>query len=132
MSKLEGSLIAALGRWGLAGARNEHTGVWVGDTKVAALGVHILRGLTAHGCALNCDVDLAWFSHIVPCGIADKGVASISSLRSAVDPATTISDAAPVVTAELAAILTMVPAEPVHVRGADALLASLGLAERPL
>ena len=43
-------------------------------------GVHGRRYITTHGLALNCDVDLKWFTHVVPCGIPDKGVTSLSSI----------------------------------------------------
>lgn len=65
--------------WGIEAGRCEHTGVWVGESKIAALGVQISRGLTSHGFALNCNTDLNWYSHIVPCGILDKGVTSIKA-----------------------------------------------------
>ena len=62
------------------------TGVWVGNDKIAAIGVRVSRPggasgawVTTHGLALNVDVDLAWFERIVPCGIADRGVTSILS-----------------------------------------------------
>ena len=57
-----------------------YTGVWVDNMKVAALGVHCKRHITYHGLALNFDVDLAWFEHIVPCGITDRKVTSLSAL----------------------------------------------------
>ena len=63
------------------------TGVWVGNDKIAAIGVRVSRPggagaawVTTHGLALNVDVDLAWFERIVPCGIADRGVTSIERL----------------------------------------------------
>jgi len=63
------------------------TGVWVGNEKIAAIGVRVGRPLgregtwvTSHGLALNVDVDLAWFDRIVPCGISDRGVTSIAQL----------------------------------------------------
>ena len=49
------------------------------DRKVAAIGARVSRGVTMHGFALNCDCDLAWFDKIVPCGIRDAGVTSLSA-----------------------------------------------------
>ena len=57
-----------------------YTGVWIGDSKVCAIGVHFKRFITYHGIAVNCNVDLNYFSHIVPCGITDKSVGSLTSL----------------------------------------------------
>lgn len=57
-----------------------YTGVWSNDQKIAALGVHCKRYVTYHGLALNCNVDLSWFDRIVPCGIQDKAVTSLSRL----------------------------------------------------
>ncbi len=57
------------------------TGVWAGDRKVCAIGVRIMRGrVTLHGFALNCTTDLSWYRAIVPCGLDDRGVASLSGL----------------------------------------------------
>jgi lipoyl(octanoyl) transferase len=49
------------------------------DRKVAAIGARVSRGVTMHGFALNCDCDLSWFDRIVPCGIRDAGVTSLSA-----------------------------------------------------
>ena len=57
------------------------TGVWVENKKICAIGVKITRWVTMHGFALNVSTDLNYFSHIIPCGISDKGVTSISELK---------------------------------------------------
>ena len=64
--------------WGLETTCSPHTGVWVNDAKICAIGVQVSRGVSHHGFALNCDTDLSWFGHIVPCGIGDKAVTSLS------------------------------------------------------
>jgi lipoyl(octanoyl) transferase len=56
-----------------------NTGIWVGDNKIAALGIKIQRHVTSHGFALNCNTDLKWFDEIVPCGLFDMGVTSLSN-----------------------------------------------------
>ena len=57
-----------------------YTGVWVGGEKLAAIGVKVGRGVAYHGFALNVCPDLAYFGHIVPCGIRDRGVTSLERL----------------------------------------------------
>lgn len=57
----------------------EYPGVWIEENrKIAAIGIRELRSVTMHGIALNCNTDMKWYDHIVPCGIKGKGVTSIS------------------------------------------------------
>ncbi|HEY1250057.1 MAG TPA: lipoyl(octanoyl) transferase LipB [Thermoanaerobaculia bacterium] len=79
---LEEVLIRTLADFGVAGARSDRrervTSVWVGNAKIAAIGIHVARWVTTHGFALNVtDEPLARFAGIVPCGITDGGVTSI-------------------------------------------------------
>jgi lipoyl(octanoyl) transferase len=77
--RLEAVLIETLGHFGLPGRRLAgRPGVWVGDAKIAALGVRVQGGVSTHGFALNAETDLAWFDAIVPCGINDAGVTSMA------------------------------------------------------
>ena len=76
---LEQTLIEALARFGVAARRvPKRPGVWVGEAKIAAIGVRVSRGITSHGFALNVDPDLRYFSHIVPCGLAGVPITSIA------------------------------------------------------
>ncbi len=77
---LEEILIRALRAFDLEGRREEGlTGVWVGEQKIAAVGVRISSGwITSHGFALNVATDLSYFDTIVPCGLHDREVTSIS------------------------------------------------------
>ena len=95
---VEQVIIDALADLGLPGAGrlDRFPGVWIDPTgdrprKIAAIGVRLTRGRSMHGFALNIDPDLTYFDHIVPCGIADKGVTSLAAegidvtMREAVD-----------------------------------------------
>jgi lipoyl(octanoyl) transferase len=84
---VEEALIRTCADFGLVTARVAgRSGVWVTggqpaeqDRKVGAIGIRVARGVTMHGFALNCDNDLSWFDRIVPCGIPDAAVTSISA-----------------------------------------------------
>ena len=79
LRNLEGCLIDVLADFGIAAARLEgFTGVWLGDRKIAAIGVKVSQGVTTHGFALNVSTDLSLFMHILACGIPDKGVTSMA------------------------------------------------------
>jgi lipoyl(octanoyl) transferase len=88
--RLEEALIEVCAGFGLTTGRVEgRSGVWVAadapgtgfrpERKIAAIGVRVARGVTMHGFALNCDPDLGAFGSIVPCGIPDAGVTSLSA-----------------------------------------------------
>jgi lipoyl(octanoyl) transferase len=88
--RLEDALIEVCAGFGLATGRVEgRSGVWVAadgpggaarpERKVAAIGVRVARGVTMHGFALNCDPDMTAFSNMIPCGIPDAGVTSLSA-----------------------------------------------------
>lgn len=79
---LEAVLIRTVAAFGITATRSPgFSGVWVGDTKLAAIGVRVSAGrVTSHGFALNVAPDLADFAGIVPCGIRDRGVCSLASL----------------------------------------------------
>jgi len=83
--RIEGMLIEACAQLGVTAVQVKgRSGVWVPadekgpDRKVAAIGIRVSEGVTMHGFALNCDNDLAWFDRIVPCGITDAEVTTLS------------------------------------------------------
>lgn len=79
---MEASLIDALADEGVAARRREgraYTGVWVEDRKIASIGVHLARGVTTHGFALNVDNDLAPFGWAVACGLPDVAMTSVAA-----------------------------------------------------
>lgn len=83
VTALETSLVALLAEYGVsAHARPDAPGVYVGDAKIASLGLRIRRGCSFHGLALNVDVDLEPFSRINPCGYAGLAMTRLSDLAS--------------------------------------------------
>lgn len=78
---VEETLIGALAEFGIEGRRAPGwTGVWVGDAKVAAIGIRVSRWIAHHGFALNVATDLSYFDFIVPCGIQGKRVTSMEEI----------------------------------------------------
>ncbi|KAB1906805.1 lipoyl(octanoyl) transferase LipB [Micromonospora sp. AMSO1212t] len=84
--RTEQLLIDVCAEFGLAAGRVEgRSGVWVPEDdrgpacKVAAIGIRVARGVTLHGFSINCDCDLGFFDRIVPCGIRDAGVTSLTA-----------------------------------------------------
>jgi lipoyl(octanoyl) transferase len=100
--RLEGLLIDVCARLGLpaAGRVEGRSGVWLPadargpERKIAAIGIRVAQGVTMHGFAINCDPDLGAFGRIVPCGIADAGV---TSLTAELDRDVTVAEVLPLV-----------------------------------
>jgi lipoyl(octanoyl) transferase len=110
---VEEALIRACAEFGVRTERVDgRSGVWFcgsgggPDRKVGAIGIRVSRGVTMHGFALNCDCDLSWFDRIVPCGISD---ATVTSLSAESGRHVTVADAAEVVERHLAAVLGAAP-----------------------
>jgi lipoyl(octanoyl) transferase len=109
--RLEQVLMAVCAELGLATTQVEgRSGVWVPaddrgpDRKVAAIGIRVARGVTMHGFSLNADCDLGWADAIVPCGIPDAGV---TSLTRELGRTVTVADTLPVVEAHLPALVAV-------------------------
>jgi lipoyl(octanoyl) transferase len=80
VTKLEEVLIRTVAEYGITASRADgKRGIWVGDNKIAAIGVRIARWVTSHGFALNVNTNLDHFQLIMPCGIAGRGVTSIAN-----------------------------------------------------
>ena len=98
---LEQVIIDTLQHYGIAGTRDEiNTGVWVGQDKIAAVGIAASRWITHHGFALNVDPQLSYFDteFILPCGIEGRGVTSMAEiLRGQDQPVPSLNDVAEVV-----------------------------------
>jgi lipoyl(octanoyl) transferase len=87
---MERAIVAALGETGIEARSREaegkdYTGVWTGDRKIASIGVHVSRGVSAHGFAVNVTNDLAPFSWVVACGLPSVQMTSVAQEGSADD-----------------------------------------------
>ena len=79
LRQIEESLIRALATVGIEAGRNTpHTGVWTGGRKIASIGIHVKQWVTWHGFALNVTTDLTYFDLIVPCGIPNVQMTSVT------------------------------------------------------
>jgi lipoyl(octanoyl) transferase len=83
LRKMEAAIVAALAEYGIqarsrCGEGIEYTGVWVEDRKIASIGVHVSRGVSTHGFAVNVTNDLEPFSWIVPCGLSGVSMTSVA------------------------------------------------------
>ena len=116
--RVEEALIQACTELGVTTARVPgRSGVWLRadpvnarlERKVAALGIRVSRGVTMHGFAINCDVDLGWYDRFVPCGIADAGVTTLSE---ELGRTITVSEVLPVVERHLRSYLAWTPYTP--------------------
>ncbi len=86
VSGIENSIIALLARYGVnAAARPDAPGVYIGDNKIASLGLRVRRGCSYHGLALNVDMDLEPFGRINPCGLTGIEVIDMASMISDVE-----------------------------------------------
>ena len=111
--RLEEALIAVCRELGVPTARVPgRSGVWLEATatrperKIAAIGIRVSRGVTMHGFALNCDVDLSWYDRFVPCGISDAGVTTLSA---ELGRDVTVAEVLPLVEQHLADLLAWAP-----------------------
>ncbi len=101
---LERVIVSTLAELGIhATSEDRPTGVWVSDSKIAAIGVRVSHGVTMHGFALNVDPDLSYFDHIVPCGMPGASVTSIAEHGVGLD----VSDVGNVLTSHFANVLSL-------------------------
>jgi lipoyl(octanoyl) transferase len=113
--RLEEAMIRCCAALGVAAARVPgRSGVWLKEDargperKIGAIGLRVSKGVTMHGIALNCDVDLSWYDRFVPCGISDAGVTTLS-VETGRD--VTVAEVLPVLRRELVAYLAWQPYE---------------------
>ncbi|TIC85587.1 lipoyl(octanoyl) transferase LipB [Nocardioides sp. GY 10127] len=114
--RMEEAMIRACADLGVVTGRVPgRSGAWLAaepglpERKVGAIGIRVSHGVTMHGIALNCDVDLGWFDRFVPCGIADAGVTSLSRELGRDVP---VTELLPVLRARLAEMLAWEPYSP--------------------
>lgn len=107
--RIEGLLIDVCSALGVTSVRIDgRSGVWIPaddhgpDRKVAAIGIRVTEGVTMHGFALNCDCEMSWFDKIVPCGIKD---AEVTSLSQELGRSVTVAEVLPTVIEFLPAVL---------------------------
>ena len=108
--RIEAMLVEVCAEFGVTTSQVKgRSGVWVTadergpDRKIAAIGIRVTQGVTMHGFALNCDNDLAWFDRIVPCGIRD---AEVTTLSQEAGRSITVAEVLPVVSARVPLVLT--------------------------
>jgi lipoyl(octanoyl) transferase len=108
--RIETMLVEVCAEFGVTTSQVKgRSGVWVTaddrgpDRKIAAIGIRVTQGVTMHGFALNCDNDLVWFDRIVPCGIRD---AEVTTLSQETGRTITVAEVLPVVSARLPLVLT--------------------------
>jgi lipoyl(octanoyl) transferase len=113
--RLEEAMIRACAELGVTTARVPgRSGVWLQadergeERKIGAIGLRVSKGVTMHGIALNCDVDLGWYDRFVPCGIADAGVTTLSVETGR---SVTVAETLPVLQRQVAAYLAWEPYE---------------------
>jgi lipoyl(octanoyl) transferase len=114
--RVEEALIRACADLGVTAARVPgRSGVWLRadegrpERKIAAIGIRVARGVTMHGFALNCNVDLGWYDRFVPCGIDDAGVTSLSA---ELGTTATVDEAAAALEPHLRELLAWAPYTP--------------------
>jgi len=128
---LEEAMIRTCAEFGIvAGRVDGRSGAWIAgdgaavpDRKVGAIGARVAKGVTMHGFALNCDCDLSWFDRIVPCGIRD---ASVTTLSAEAGRPVTVAEVTPLIEGHLAGVLGYSAWR----RGADPLAGGLDLVPR--
>ena len=121
LRKIEEVIIRAAADVGVELHRDpDATGVWSGDRKVCAIGVKLTHArVTLHGFALNCTTDMSWFHAIVPCGLHDRTVTTMTALAGR---EVTVVEMSPLVTKHFEDVygLVLEPADPTHPRRAQA------------